>query len=509
MSGALSLVAMGLVCVVTLVVSTFGLRIARTTSDFYVAGRAISAGWNASAIGGEYLSAASFLGVAGLVYTFGPDMLWFPVGYTTGFLLLLVLVAAPLRRSGAYTLADFAEGRLESRLVRKITAALVVIVGWLYLLPQFKAAALIVEIVAGIPGWIGELTVAAVVFGAVVSGGMRSITIAQAVQYWIKLTALAIPAFVLFIVWIRHGQPSPTSAAGSDWSRFMGGYGGREQPVYGTYSTLIGLCLGTMGLPHIVIRFYTNLDGRAARRTTVIVIGLLGMFYVLTPLYAVLGRTYIPVLPTGSPAESVPLLLPQTMIPGIGGSILTAILAGGAFAATLSTASGLTIAVAGVIDQDLLGLVRRRLVPGGSPVPWFRLALLLAVAVPYAVTPFVSIPGVAEAVGMAFTVAASTFCPLLILGVWWRRLSVPGAAASLLVGGVLSMGCAAAALTGLTANLRGWPRALIEQPAAWSVPAAFAAGVIVSLLTKRHIPRGVGRTMVRLHAPEDTVHGRP
>ena len=96
--------------------------------------------WNASAIGGEYLSAASFLGIAGLILAYGADMLWFPVGYTAGYLVLLVLVAAPLRRSGAYTLPDFAEARLESRTVRRIASVLVVAIGWLYLLPQLQSA---------------------------------------------------------------------------------------------------------------------------------------------------------------------------------------------------------------------------------------------------------------------------------------------------------------------------------------------------------------------------------
>ena len=108
MNASFGVVAVTLVCVVTLGVGALGLRLSRTTSDFYVASRAVSPRWNASAIGGEYLSAASFLGVAGLVYSLGADMLWFPVGYTMGYLVLLVLVAAPLRRSGAYTLPDFA-----------------------------------------------------------------------------------------------------------------------------------------------------------------------------------------------------------------------------------------------------------------------------------------------------------------------------------------------------------------------------------------------------------------
>ena len=142
LSTVASVVAVLLVTTATLAVGAFGLRLSRTTSDFYVAGRAITPGWNASAISGEYLSAASFLGVAGLVLTAGTDMLWFPVGYTAGYLVLLVLVAAPLRRSGAYTLPDFAEARLESARVRTAASLLVVGIGWLYLIPQLQGAGL-------------------------------------------------------------------------------------------------------------------------------------------------------------------------------------------------------------------------------------------------------------------------------------------------------------------------------------------------------------------------------
>ena len=131
MNSAADWTAVTLVAVVTLAIGSFGLRISRTTSDFYVASRSVGPAWNASAIGGEYLSAASFLGVAGLVLAYGADMLWFPVGFTVGYLVLLVLVAAPLRRSGAYTIPDFAEARLESRAVRSLATALVVVVGWL------------------------------------------------------------------------------------------------------------------------------------------------------------------------------------------------------------------------------------------------------------------------------------------------------------------------------------------------------------------------------------------
>jgi len=504
------IVAITVVCVVTLGIGAFGLRLSRTTSDFYVASRAVSPRWNASAIGGEYLSAASFLGVAGLVYSLGVDMLWFPVGYTVGYLVLLVLVAAPLRRSGAYTLPDFAEDRLESRRVRLLCSLLVVGIGWLYLLPQFQGAGLALKTVTGAPTWVGGLIVAVVVIANVVAGGMRSITLVQAVQYWLKLTAISVPVFVLLWFWLRHGTPQPhvpATSPGHDWARPLGGFGGRDHPLYATYSTLLALCFGTMGLPHVLVRFYTNPDGRAARRTTLVVIGLLGLFYVFTPVYGVLGRIYLPSLPQGVRADSVVLMLPSAISPGLVGELLSALLAGGAFAAFLSTASGLTISVAGVLDQDLL---RRRfnLRTGGDSVAvqGFRIAAVAGVVVPYACSLLTVSVGLADTVGLAFAVAASTFCPLLVLGVWWRGLSTTGAAAGLVTGGLLAMSAVLVTVAG--GVHRGWTGALLAQPAAWTVPIAFFVAVVVSLATPSRIPKGTARTMVRLHTPEDLVLDR-
>jgi len=173
-------------------------------------------------------------------------------------------------------------------------------------LPQFQGAGLALNTVAGAPTWVGGLIVAVVVIANVVAGGMRSITLVQAVQYWLKLTAISVPVFVLLWLWQRSGAPQPhvrASGPGHDWSRPLGGFGGRDHPVYATYSTLLALCFGTMGLPHVLVRFYTNPDGRAARRTTLVVLPLLGLFYVFTPVYGVLGRVYLPTLPQGCSAS--------------------------------------------------------------------------------------------------------------------------------------------------------------------------------------------------------------
>src|SRR3954470_10763713 len=139
---AYALPAVILVTLATVAIGAYGLRLARTTSDFLVASRAVSPRWNAAAISGEYLSAASFLGVAGLVLKYGVDVLWYPVGFAAGYLALLLFVAAPLRRSGAFTLPDFCEVRLNSPLLRRLASVFVLFIGWLYLVPQLRGAGL-------------------------------------------------------------------------------------------------------------------------------------------------------------------------------------------------------------------------------------------------------------------------------------------------------------------------------------------------------------------------------
>lgn len=501
MTQPLGLVAILLVCASTLAIGAVGLRLARGTTDFYVAGRAVSPWRNASAIGGEYLSAASFLGVAGLVHSGGVDLLWLPVGYTVGYLVLLALVAAPLRRSGAYTLPDFAELRLESHALRRGCALLVVGIGWLYLLPQMQGAGLALTQVTGAPPWVGAAVVAGVVTLNVVAGGMRSITLVQAVQYWVKLAAIAVPAFVLLAVWLRDGAPSPQ--AGRSWWEPLVATSPTDHPTYTTYATIVALCLGTMGLPHIVVRFYTNPDGVAARRTTVAVLVLLSLFYVFPPVFGVLGRVYLPA-PEGDARPSLVLELPGAVVGGLGGDLLTALVAGGAFAAFLSTASGLAMSVAGALDQDLVRGRLQRLTGGdASPVASFRVAAVLGVLAPFAASLVVETVTLSEAVGHAFALAAATFAPMLILGVWWRGLTVAGAAAGVSVGAVSTIGAATVSILGDLPP--GWPATLLASPAAWATPLTVVVVVTVSWLTPSTLPPHRDRTMARLHTPEARV----
>jgi Na+(H+)/acetate symporter ActP len=394
--------------------------------------------------------------------------------------------------------------------------------------------------------------VAAVVSGDVALGGMRAITFVQAFQYWLKLTALAVPVVFLLMLWQAQHRPpitppsgntftaattvhfdlsadvtvdTPTQVivgstpvtlepgphtfaegadvtfpagatvpavsgapGGSRWLLPGGGTGG----LFAAYSLIFATFLGTMGLPHVLVRFYTNPDGSAARRTTLVVLGLVGMFYLLPTLYGVLGRVYTPALLLKGDTDAVVLVLPGTALgSGVAGQFLGALVAAGAFAAFLSSSSGLLTSVAGVLSTDVLGR--------GS-VRDFRLAALVAGIVPFVLSLRVATLDVSLVVGLAFAVAASSFCPLLVLGIWWRGLTDLGAAAGILAGGGGAV--AAVLLTFLGWANDGMVGTLLHYPGVWTVPLAFAVMIVVSMATRRRVPSSVGLIMLRLHAPE-------
>lgn len=560
-----TLLALIAAAVATVAIGTYGVRLARTTSDFLVASRSVGPNWNAAAISGEYLSAASFLGVAGLIAKYGTDALWYPIGFTAGYVGLLLFVAAPLRRSGAYTVPDFAEFRLGSTLLRKLATAVVVLICILYMVPQLQGAGLTLNILLGTSPWVGAVLVGVIVIANVIGGGMRSITFVQAFQYWLKLTAIAVPAIVLAIhfygedqelgsaapptvaqqttvdvttdvvvqvnsdLWVTadgtvdggevsgpirltagdHDVSAGTSlvlapgaavpvvsgapATHDQWATPGWGFGG-DHPMYQVYSLIIGIFLGTMGLPHVLVRFYTNPDGRAARATSLAVVGLLAVFYLFPTLLGAFARLWVPQLLITGASDAAVLLLPGSVVSGLGGQLLAALVAAGAIAAFLSTSSGLLVSVAGVLSTDVLrGRVRD-----------FRIASLLAGLVPLFLAVAVTSIDLSRTVGLVFAVAASTLCPLLVLGIWWRGLTAAGAAAGLIVGGVVAGGAAlATSITGIADVLQeGWIATIIGYPAAVSVPLAFASMVLVSKLTPHQIPADVGRLLTRLHAPE-------
>lgn len=563
------------VATATVLIGSRGLRVSRTPADFLVAARQVPAVLNASAISGEYLSAASFLGIAGLALADGVGALWYAVGYAAGYLVLLATVAAPLRRFGAYTIPDFAEGRLDSPLLRRVATVLVLFICAFYLLPQMEGAGVTLQVAFGGPYWIGVVVLGGIVTATIAGGGMKGITFVQSFQFWLKITAIAVPAIALLAVFhhpaldrvngpappeftratsVRFPSPetlivktagpvtvhgrvdgSPTTrlvlsvgahrvAAGtiinfpagtpspkvesaplltaSQWASPLVRLNGRSiHPLAATYGVILATFLGALGLPHILVRFYTNPDGQTARRTTAFVVLLLSMFYVWPAVFAFLGRLEAPGLYLSGRTDTVVLALPHLAVGGAPQRVLSALTAGGAFAAFLSTSSGLLIAMAGALSHDIMN----------RGVRAFRWSAVVAGTAVTGAGLAVAGTSINVLVGWAFAVAASSFCPLLVLGIWWPRLTWPGALAGLALGGGASSGAVIASLSGAGGN--GWAAVLLGVPAIWTVPLAFAVMVTVSLFTQSRLPANVMSKLLTLHLPEDVrqraVRARP
>jgi cation/acetate symporter len=534
-------------------------RSSKSASDFFVAGRSVSVGWNASAISGEYLSAASFMGVAGMVMSSGYDALWYPVCYACGYLFLLLFIAGPLRRFGAYTIPDFAEGRYDSPMFRKIAVIFVLFIGFFYTMPQMKGAGTTLAYVfkdlelggqKGLPYWVGVVLVGAVITLNVALGGMKGITLVQAFQYWLKMFAISVPIFVLMSVHGGYGkqleanrpskttQPTtasveraalPTKAPMDEaWLAPFGPLTTKAATVakldapqakpYAllyTYSLIIALVCGTAGLPHILVRFYTNPDGVAAKRTTMWVMILIGVFYVFPPVFGVMGRNLMPALYEGTGSrgtDKVVLELPRVLAGdrAVLGSILSGITCAGAFAAFMSTFSGLLVSMTGALAHDVYGRILR---PESTASERMRMFKWCAVAVGGTATLlgcFVEPLQINFMVGQAFAIAAASYFPLLFMSVWWRGMTMKGAAAGMLSGGVCAL--TAVSLTNFSdlnwVSLAGfWAahpllRILCEQPAIWTVPLAIGLMVIVSNVTRASVPADIRMKMLVLHAPE-------
>ena len=544
------------VVLITLLIGLRGVAAMRTTSDFLVASRRVSPLLNSAAVSGEYLSAASFLGVAGLVVKDGIGSLWYPVGFTAGYIAMLVLVAAPMRRSGALTVPDFAEARLGSPALRRVTAVVILVIGGLYLVPQFRTAGLVLSVVSGTQYWVGVVIAGAGVAITLALGGMRAATYVQAFQFVLKLVLFIVPAVWLLAVvgpgvreeavhpvaftrfehdtavtfrvgvtldvqepttirtdtgeitiqpgaWqvaertrvvfpdgarvpVVRGQPQPGAG---NWQRPLLDLQHAGYPLLGTWALLVSLMLGTMGLPHVLMRFHTSPDGRAARRTAALTVGLLSMFYLFPAVYGVLGRVLVPHLYLSGATDTAVVALPAQVDEGMPGTMFTGLLTAGAFAAFLATSLGLVLVVSGAISYDLLpgGLGALRVAVFGAATAVVLLALG-AIRLDAGVL-----------VTWAFTVAASTFCPLLVLGIWWSRLTVAGAMCGVLAGLLGSAGAIATTLFG--PPLHGWLAILIAQPAPWTVPLAFLTMIAISL--RGRPPAWAQTAMLRLHLNED------
>ncbi|MGH8253917.1 MAG: sodium:solute symporter family transporter [Steroidobacteraceae bacterium] len=465
----------------TLVITWWAARRTRSTEEFFAAGRRISGRQNGFALAGDYMSAASFLGIAGLVSTSGFDGLIYSTGWLVGWPVVLFLIAEPLRNLGRYTFTDVVSFRLRQRPVRIAAAIGALAVVSLYLIAQMVGAGNLIKLMFGLSYESAIVIVGAVMLAYVLFGGMIATTWVQIVKAALLLGGAALLA-VLVLSQFGFNPLRLFAAAADRYGASVLAPGKLISSPWEAVSLGLALMFGTAGLPHILMRFYTVPDARAARQSVFWATGLIGCFYLLTFVLGfgamvLVGHDAIVAVDKGG-NMAAPLLAEV-----LGGKALLGFIAAVAFATILAVVAGLTLSGAAALSHDLwVSVVRKGSAPHDEQLKVARGAsVLLAVL---AVILGLSFKGqnVAFMVGLAFALAASGNFPALLLSIYWPRFTTAGAVAAIVTGtvtaAVLIFYSPTVQIDILHHEHAWFP---LKNPALVSMPLAFCVAVIVSL----------------------------
>jgi cation/acetate symporter len=420
---------------VTLGITYWAKNRTRSASDFYTAGGGITGFQNGLAIAGDYMSAASFLGIAGLVYGLGYDGLIYAIGFLVGWPLVLLLIAEPLRNLGRYTFADVASFRLQQSPIRILAASGSLITVAFYLIAQMVGAGKLIELLFGLPYWMAVVTVGVLMTLYVVFGGMLATTWVQLIKAVLLLSGATIMAFLVMAQFSFSFENMFSSAVSvhAKGTAIMGPSALVTTPVSVISAISLGVALmfGTAGLPHILMRFFTVRDAVNARKSVFYATGFIGYFYILT---FIIGFGAIVMLTKHPEFFKDGVLVGGTNMVAIhlsnalGGELLMGFISAVAFATILAVVSGLTLAGSTAICHDLYAKVILKGVHDekkemlASKIATLGLGIM---AVTLGI--FFEKQNVAFMVGLAFCVAASANFPILLLSMTWKGLTTRGA----------------------------------------------------------------------------------
>jgi cation/acetate symporter len=467
---------------VTLGITWWAARRTVSTEHFYAAGRRITGLQNGLALAGDYMSAASFLGIAGLVSLSGFDGLIYSIGFLVGWPIVMFLIAEPLRNIGRYTFADVVAFRLRQAPVRIAAAIGSLAVVSFYLIAQMVGAGNLIKLLFGLSYEVAVVIVGVVMMAYVLFGGMIATTWVQIV----KAVLLLGGAFLLaFMVLLRFGF-SPLAlfdAAATRYGAQVLAPGQLVSDPWDAVSLGLALMFGTAGLPHILMRFYTVPDARTARTSVSYATAFIGFFYLLTFVLGfgamvLVGQDAIRAVDRGG-NMAAPLLAEA-----VGGTGFMGFIAAVAFATILAVVAGLTLSGAAALSHDLwVNVVRRGTAPEHEQLRVARLASLLLGALSIALGVAFKGQNVAYMVGLAFAIAASANFPALVLSVFWRRFTTRGAQASMLVGTLSALVLIWLSPT-VQVRILGLAKAPfpLNNPGLVTIPLAFLTGIVVSVL---------------------------
>jgi cation/acetate symporter len=452
------------------------------TSSHYVAGGQITGWQNGLAISGDYLSAASFLGIAGAIALQGFSGFYLSIGFLVAYIVVLLLVAEPLRNLGKYTVADMLTTRFNTRRVRSASALNTLAISTFYMIAQLVGAGALIQLLLGIPYWIAVLVIGILMTIYISLGGMIATT-------WIQITKAVLligGSILLSLLVLAQFNFNPIALFNAVESEV-----GFEAVIpaapagfvegLDTISLNIALVLGTAGLPHILIRFLTVPDAKTARNSVIVATWIIGLFYLMTPIMGYGATLFVgrDAISEANPAGN--LAAPQ-LADALGGSLLLAFVSAVAFATILAVVAGLVIAASGAFAHDFYTNVIRR--GEATEREQYQAARVAAVGISLAaivLALFTQGFNVAFLVALAFAVAASANVPVILLLIFWRRFNTVGAISGMLTGLISSVG-----LVILSPNVLGdgaiFP---LESPAIVSVPLGFLACYLGTVLSRR------------------------
>ncbi|MEU4351536.1 cation acetate symporter [Streptomyces sp. NPDC023838] len=496
----------------TLVITVWAGRQTKSAADFYAGGRQFTAFQNGLAVSGDYMSAASFLGIAGAIALFGYDGFLYSIGFLVAWLVALLLVAEPLRNSGRYTMGDVLAYRMRQRPVRTAAGTSTIVVSIFYLLAQMAGAGVLVSLLLGITSDAGKVLIVALVgvlmIVYVTIGGMKGTTWVQMVKAVLLIAGTILITFLILLKFDFNlsdllGTAAKNSGKGSAFLEPGLKYGKTGTSKLDFISLGLALVLGTAGLPHILIRFYTVPTAKAARKSVNWAIGIIGAFYLMT---IVLGFGAAALLKPGdiiasNPAGNTAAPLAALEIGGgsgsNGGAILLAVISAVAFATILAVVAGLTLASSSSFAHDIYAnVIRKGKATEKEEVRAARWATVFIGAVAIVLGAFARDLNVAGLVALAFAVAASANLPTILYSLFWKRFTTQGALWSI-YGGLTT----AVVLVLFSPVVSGNPKTSmfkgvdfhwfpLENPGLISIPVGFLLGLIGSLLSKEEPDAG-------------------
>lgn len=423
----------------TLGITYWAAQRTKTAKDFYTAGGGITGLQNGLAIAGDYMSAASFLGISALVYKSGYDGLIYSIGFLVGWPLILFLIAERLRNLGKYTFADVASFRLAQTQIRTLSAfgALATVI--LYLIAQMVGAGQLIQLLFGLPYWIAVIIVGALMILYVTFGGMLATTWVQIIKAILLLSGATFIAFVVlyhfsfnFEALFQQAVDTTRSGAGLLSGEAIMAPGGLVTNWFDAISLGVALMLGTAGLPHILMRFFTVADAKEARKSVFYATGFIGYFYILTFIIGFGAIILVSQNSTYLTAEGGLIggnnMAAIHLSHAVGGNIFLGFISAVAFATILAVVSGLTLAGASAVSHDLYAsVIKRGQVNEVQEMRISKLATVILGLVAIGLGIIFEKQNIAFMVGLAFAIAASANFPVLFLSMFWSKLTTRGA----------------------------------------------------------------------------------